>query len=599
MRREEGESETEPAAGQGRRWTIVLLLLLLSAGLVLFVVFQLRLGAAPSPRPVHVADVESERLLGMGSVVGFAAPHATHAWLGIPYAKPPVGPLRWRAPEAPEAWGDTLDALAPGSPCVQLGSRLGGVRSEEEDGFAGDEDCLYLNVWAPRQTEEEAFTEPQRPVMVWIHGGGNTVGTGGAGLYDGARLAGSQGVVVVTLNYRLGALGWFSHPALRRAARDEIEASGNFGTLDQIAALEWVRDQIEAFGGDPGNVTVFGESAGGRNIFALMLAERARGLFHRAVIQSGATDAYSRAAAENAAADLNPGHRNSSREAIVELLEQSGVVPDREAARDYAEVFPDDELLAFLRGLSAREIIGAYREMQPSGEAGLEVPTLIRDGALLPAEEWTEAFRGGRFAKVPVLLGTNRDEQKLFLSQDLSFVRRRFGLLYTIQNPEAYASRAREMSEAWAIRGVIAPAAAMAKSGHDAIYAYRFDWDDLPTRMGVDFAELLGAAHGFEMPFIFGNYDLGDPLLNRALFPEETLAARERLFRQMSGYWGAFAKSGRPGRGGPRDGSVSKQAEWLPWQSGRPGEPARRLIMDDEAEGGIRMAPVDRAGLSR
>lgn len=601
--RSESKAAQEGARATGRAGPVVIgvVLIALLVGAVWLTSRFLR--NAPISAGIEIADVESARLLGMGSVVGFAGSYATHAWLGIPYAKPPVGPLRWRAPQPARAWSETLDALSFGSPCVQLGSRLGGVESTEPDGFAGDEDCLYLNIWAPRQTDEEAATNAPLPVMVWIHGGGNTVGTGGAGLYDGARLAASQGVVVVTLNYRLGPMGWFSHPALRREARDPSEASGNFGTLDQIAALEWVRDQIEAFGGDPANVTLFGESAGGRNVFALMVSPAARGLFHRAIVQSGSTESYSRAEAENAREAEIPGHANSSAEAVGELLETAGVVPDRDAARRYAGSIPDADLLAFIRGRSAREVVNAYREPSASGADSLEVPTGIRDGALLPEEEWLETLRAGRFAQVPVLLGTNRDEQKLFLSQDPEYVRRSMGLIYTIRDRGVYAEKSRELSESWAIRAVIAPASAMAEAGHREVYAYRFDWDDLPTRIGVDFAELLGAAHGFELPFLFGNYDLGDALINRVLFPEETEATRERLFKQMSGYWAAFARNGRPGRGeGGRGASAEGVArleapEWLRWQEA-PGNAGRRLILDSTPDAGIRMAPVNRAALS-
>ena len=590
-------SEIQPGVQKAtsRRFVIGLVVaVLLIAGLGLLT-RSLRQG--PEPSSIKIADVESERLLGVGSVVGFAASDETHAWLGIPFARPPVGDLRWRAPRPAAAWSDTRDALAPGSPCVQLASRLGGVKSTEDDGFAGEEDCLFLNIWAPRQSEEDAVTSESLPVMVWVHGGGNTVGTGAAGLYDGARLAASQRVVVVTFNYRLGPMGWFSHPALRREADDALEASGNFGTLDQIAALEWVRDQIEAFGGDPSNVTIFGESAGGRNIFALLVSPRARGLFHRAVIQSGSTGGRTRAEAENSVDAEPPGHRNSSAEAVAELLESAGVVPDREAARAYAESLPDPDLLSFIRERSAREIVNAYREPSPSGETSLEVPTGIRDGALVPEEEALELLRAGRFARVPILLGTNRDEQKLFLSQDPEFVRQRMGLIYTIRDRAVYAEKAREMSEAWAIRGAIAPAAAMAEAGHREVYAYRFDWDELPTRLGVDFAELLGAAHGFELPFIFGNYDLGDPLINAALFTEETEPSRERLFREMSGYWAAFARDGQPGRGGDGEESPGDAPEWLPWQSG-PDAAEQRMILDARSDSGLRMSRVRQDALS-
>ena len=163
------------------------------------------------------------------------------------------------------------------------------------------------------------------PEIVWLHGGGNRRGTASSSRFDGARLAGSQGVVVVSLNDRLGPLGWLAHPVLRSETRDRFEASGNFGLLDQIEALRWVRDNIEEFGGDPQNVTIMGASAGATGVFALLLAPPARGLFHRAIVQSGSTGAVSRAAAENVLDAPSPGERHASTEIVVRLLERAGM----------------------------------------------------------------------------------------------------------------------------------------------------------------------------------------------------------------------------------------------------------------------------------
>ena len=176
---------------------------------------------------------------------------------------------------------------------------------------AGAEDCLYLNVYAPRSATPGTG---RLPVMVWIHGGGNVVGH--AGFFDGGNLAAREDVVVVTINYRLGPFGWFRHPALRDAGASELDRSGNFGTLDQVRALEWVRDNAAAFGGDPGNVTVFGESAGGTNVFALLLAPPARGLFHRAIVESGNLSFGAPATAEGFVDDPQPSHPNASGEAL-------------------------------------------------------------------------------------------------------------------------------------------------------------------------------------------------------------------------------------------------------------------------------------------
>ncbi len=191
---------------------------------------------------------------------------------------------------------------------------------------------------------------------------------------------------------------------------------------------------------------------------------------------------------------------------------------------------------------------------------------------------------------MPLILGSNRDEMKLFLSQNEAHVRSYFGLLYRIRDREDYERRARYHSDLKTVRAVSQPATAIRDSGWDQIYAYRFDWDELPSLLGQDMAVLLGAAHGFELPFLFGTFDLGDPLLSRMLFPERTRASRERLAEEMMAYWAEFARSGRPDRGGRED-----LPEWPRWSSG-PDPAANVLVLDSEADGGIRIA---RTNLSR
>ncbi len=210
--------------------------------------------ASPSTPP-RAADPDTRRDLVTGPVVGFKNPKGGDAWLGIPYAAPPVGDRRWHAPAPASRWTEQRAALVPGSPCVQFGWALGGVGA---DGTRqGSEDCLYLNVYAPHVAREH-LSDTRLPVMVWIHGGSNTVGQ--AAFYDGGRLASTRQVLVVMVNYRLGPFGWFVVPS--QGEPDTIEASGNWGNLDILAALRWVQENAAAFGGDPQNVTVFGESAG-------------------------------------------------------------------------------------------------------------------------------------------------------------------------------------------------------------------------------------------------------------------------------------------------------------------------------------------------
>ena len=208
--------------------------------------------------------------------MGHSNPYGAHAFVGIPYAQPPAGSLRWRGPRAVPPWTEPLEALDFGASCVQFASPMGGDLSAEPGTLVGSEDCLFLNVYAPRKENAEAALAAARPVMFWIHGGGNTIGT--SSFYDGGRLAADEDVVVVSVNYRLGPFGWFRHPAIA-ADVSPAEQSGNFALLDLIAALEWVRENISHFGGDPGNITIFGESAGGHNVLMLMTSPaRARSL---------------------------------------------------------------------------------------------------------------------------------------------------------------------------------------------------------------------------------------------------------------------------------------------------------------------------------
>ncbi len=268
-------------------------------------------------------DPASRRVTRSGTIVGFQADYGSHAWLGIPFARPPVGALRWRAPQPPEPWFGTREAMVFGSACAQLGG----------DGKqVGEEDCLYLNVYSPPFTEAEVPKEGARlPVMLWIHGGSNIHGKGDR---DGGNLAATQKLIVITTNYRLGPFGWFRHAALRGEDSNDLDRSGNFGTLDLIQALQWIHENVAAFGGDPGNITISGQSAGGANVFSLLLAPPARGLFHRAIVESGGPGTYPTAMGENFTDDAEPGHANSSNEVLVRLLIKDGLALETRQRKD-------------------------------------------------------------------------------------------------------------------------------------------------------------------------------------------------------------------------------------------------------------------------
>ena len=536
--------------------------------------------AACGPAPPAV-DTTSRRALRSGDVAGFTGPYGSHVWSGIPYAAPPVGSLRWRAPQPPPSWEGVREALATGNACPQFASPFSGEARGAKD-IIGDEDCLYLDVYAPRAESGELVADAGGlPVMLWIHGGGNSIGR--AGFYDGGNLAATHDVVVVAIQYRLGPFGWLRHAALRGEGVSAAERSGNFGTLDTIRALEWVQENIAAFGGDPDNVTIFGESAGGRNVLSLLLSPLARGLFDRAVMQSGVMGGSTLEEAESFAGAAEPGHPYSSSEIVAKLLVQDGAVPDRAAARTRIASMSAAELESLLRGKSHQEILSAYVEDPSSPPGMLSFPQVFRDGWVLPREQPIARLARGAYNQVPVILGTNRDENKLFMAFDPTLARWRFGLFPIPLDDNRYQAQSHHQANAWKARSVDRPAALMRAAQGPSVYAYRWDWDEersLPLL--YDGAKMLGASHGFEIPFVFGHWDLGPD--TRLIFGGGSREGREMLSGQMMSYWAEFAHSGSPGRG--RAGDL---LEWPAWD-GASAEAPKYIVFDTPADGGLRLA---------
>jgi len=539
----------------------------------------LRALAPESPAPPEaaaLADPATRRALPAGEVIGTLGRYGGHVWRGIPYAAPPVGTRRWRAPEPPARWEGTREALAFSGHCPQLASRFAGVDAEPGS-LSGTEDCLYLNVYAPRFEPGAVPSAATRlPVMVWIHGGGNVIGL--ADFYDGGNLAVREGVVVVTLNYRLGPLGWFRHAALREGEVGAEGRSGNYGTLDLVRALEWVRDNVAAFGGDPQRVTIFGESAGGRDVVTLLLSPRAAGLFHRAIVQSGGTHIAPVAEAENFTDDAEPGDRNSSGEVIARMLMAAGEAESREAAKARVESMEPAALAAWLRARSPAELFASYqREAQ---EGLLDVPQLFADGAVLPAvDPLAQLASAGGWNRVPVMLGTNAHENALFLFPNPLYVRRWLGVVPRVVDEDLYLGTVAAMSRMWKATGADGPAAALRQT-EARIFVYRFDWDEEPSVLGLDLGRFLGAAHGFEIPFVFGHFDLGRA--GNVVWSEANRAGREALAARMMSYWAQFAYEGDPGQG--RRGDLPR---WTAWD-GSPGA-HNYAILDTDAGGGVRM----------
>ncbi|GIW44405.1 MAG: para-nitrobenzyl esterase [Candidatus Binatia bacterium] len=514
------------------------------------------------------ADPVTLRRAPAGPVIGGHDSYGSYAWYGIPYAAPPVGPLRWRKPQPLPAWTQPREATRRGAPCMQFPSPFGGVAGKR-GAPTGSEDCLVLDIWTPPLSAAEIDGGVRLPVMVWIHGGGNTIGS--TQMYHGGHLATAQRVVVVAVQYRLGPFGWFRHPALRATAADAVEASGNYGTLDLVAALHWVRENISAFGGEPANVTIFGESAGGTNVFSLLLSPLARGLYHRAIVQSGGMR-FSEPEQGESASD-----RHGSIAVTLRWLERAGGA--REPARMELDRLAPAELAQQLRSIPAGELLSLY---EPGPAGMIRMPLLFRDGSVLPSEEPMTLLAQGRYHKVPVILGTNRDEMKLFFSQLPQLVRYRLWLFPRIRDERLYALYSDYASRMWKATGADEPAERMSAVQGPTVFVYRFDWDELPRRLGIDLGQLLGAAHGFEIPFVFGHFDLGRA--SRLLFSKENEPGRMALSRAMMSYWSEFAANGNPARGRQSDLPL-----WLPWDPSDPAAP-KYIVFDTERDGGIRMA---------
>jgi len=530
----------------------------------------------------QVANQATLRTTELGKVVGFIDKNQSHTWMGIPYAQPPEGDLRWRAPLPPTPWQGTLEALQAGDFCKQLGSQMESRPPKEWGKPIGSEDCLSLNIFAPAFAADSIpGGEAQLPVMVYVHGGGNMVGYANQYKYSGRHLARTHNVIVVSFNYRLGPFGWFSHPVLNKDGSAE-DRSGNYGNLDTIRALQWVQNNIAAFGGNPNKVTVFGESAGGMNTYVLLASPLAKDLFQQAIIQSGissATTAQSRA--QNYRTHSEQGSPNSSREVVNRFLIADGLASDASSATQYQDSMGEQELADYLRGKSADEVLAIYPSDGPLGLA--DVPALFADGTVIPARPLMEVYSNiSDYNAVPVIIGSNRDEFKMLAMMDEALVTQKYGVLPRVKDKpyfEAYTSYLNDFIKA---NGVDEIAVTLSQSQGDSVYAYRFDWDELPTIAGTDMAEMFGAAHAAEIPFVFGMFD--DTFMNNLFFDDDNIPGRDSLSASMSSYWAELAYSGTPGRG--RNGT---DPEWKPWRNA-PANSEKYILFDDASDGGIQMS---------
>ncbi len=501
-----------------------------------------------------VAEPATVRATSSGELIGFSVDAVgAHVWRSVPFAAPPVGDLRWRAPRPVSAWDGMREALDHAPWCVQMQTALDG-RDAEIGALAGQEDCLYLNVYAPAMTAEQAAAA-NLPVMMWIHGGGNVWGR--AEQYDASVLAARHNVLVVVIQYRLGPLGWFAHPAIRASGETPDDETANFAVLDMVAALEWIQAEIDAFGGDPSRVTIFGESAGGHNVGALLASPKAAGLFHRAILQSGSFMSMPLSEAEGLTGD-DP---------------DAGLRVARRLVDGEAE--PTAEML---RAVSADALFDAYE----TRDDDFEPPRIIADGVALPIEGIEAALNDpATFNSVPIISGTNRDELKLFFLFNTELTRQVLGRFPRARDPDLYDAASDYQSRMWRLNAVDSPARRTTAGGHEDFYAYRFDWDEARRVFVSDFAQLFGAAHSLEIPFVFGNFNfLGEA--DRFVFTEANAPGRFALSDAMMSYWANFAATGAPGRG--VDGDLP---EWAAWSSEAGDE--NLMVFDSPADGGWRM----------
>ncbi len=509
-----------------------------------------------------------------GPVLGSTDDNGTLVWKGIPYASAPVNKLRWKAARPASQRSGDYWALNFSDPCPQLAHLQIDFPITMLGDTVGREDCLYLNVWTPDFDTIPRGTD-SRPVMFWIHGGGNTAGE--AAIFTGKALAERYGVIVVSVNYRLGILGYFSHPALRDNAELPLDESANFAITDLIQALQWVQDNITAFGGDPNRVMIFGESAGAFNVGALLASPQAAGLFQRAAMQSGGFGWSTRAESENFQAE--GGSAFSSREMISKFLVADGSAADAAQADILQADMSPAEIRDYLYSKTPQQLLAHF---DGSGFGMYSHPEVIRDDIVIPDEEPYELFRSGNYHQVPLITGTNRDESKIFMAFNPEFVPG--GLPIFIKNPVYYNLTAYYQSSLWRARAV--DEFAMALSGQATnLFAYRFDWDEEPRILFNDVSETIGAAHFFEIPFVFNTPDtftvqLASPLLFTPSFAE----GRKILAQSMSSYWAAFAYHGDPGSG-------FNDSEALRWESWSDNSNDDHIILFDSVnDRGIRMA---------
>jgi para-nitrobenzyl esterase len=460
---------------------------------------------AALPLAARAAPFPTEVKIDSGALAG-AVSDGVLSFKGAPFAAPPVGPLRWRAPQPATAWTGVRKATEYGHDCMQLPFPSDAAPL----GTKPDEDCLVMNVWRPANSEGRKL-----PVMVWIYGGGFVNGGSSPAVYDGSQFA-RQGIVFVSFNYRLGRFGFFAHPALTKANADG-GLLGNYAYMDQIAALKWVQRNAAAFGGDASNVTVFGESAGGGSVHMLLTSPLAKGLFARAVIESGG--GRGGLLGSRSVHDVEPTG--------VAFAKANGIEGDGPGA------------LAALRALPQEKLVNGLNMASMGAAAGTYAGGPMLDGKIV-VEDPDRAYRAGRNAKVPVMIGANSMDIGFASAKTMDELFKPFGA------NSAKARAAYDPGNTGDVRAVGAKvamdrtmeeparftAAEFARQGLPS-YEYRFSY--VATSMRKQWP---GAPHATEIPYVFDTV--------AAKYGNDLTPADEATARAANLYWGNFAKTGDP-----------------------------------------------------
>ena len=558
--------------------------------LPLFIVCAALAGPLSAAAGERQADLERTTRFGKVLGVDDSANSGTYAWKGIPFAKAPVGDLRWKAPVDPDRWRKTRPAQQFGNACVQYGRIYGPGANNTYDqtigttlGQAvGSEDCLYLNIWTPakRRGNDEDRGDDRghgvdanggRPVIVFVHGGSNVSGYTADPVYDGAALARAANAVVVTVNYRLGIFG-FLNVAQLKSGVDAQEDSGNFALLDIIKALQFVRHDIAKFGGNPSNITLMGQSAGAINVYALLTTPATVNakprLFHRAVPLSGGI---------SLASNLPPGRIPTLAPASTyalqgtQLLYQQviadGLAADPAGAAAWVAGQTPEQVATYLRSKSpATLLLTLLTKLAALGLAGSGP---IPDGAMLPTDP-IAAIAAGNYLHVPVLAGNTRDEGKLFPtfltllggpSGRLVTDKQLFDIQFAykpdaapqitieqwipafylpVATPGTGFDARTELLDTISLQATADNVLNTLKSRQKEVWYYRFDWDEEPA----PFDDIYGAAHAFDLPFLFGTF--GPSLFSNIANSSANRPGRLALSQAMMTSLGAFARRGDP-----------------------------------------------------